>query len=333
MGKIAELFPEKVQPALMLCVRLDADAEGDVISFLYAEFGQVLRADGRFVEENAILRDQKRLDDAVLRGKIRPPFGIQPAPPSSEISGGDPRGDLRAVDPESDVAFPLVFIIRRFAADLHTQFDGIDVLVFEHIVRYSVFEIAFAEPDDLRAVAFGREKSPGQVVRDDDLVRVRHAAACFDPGVRKTADRYFHGESFCLRRMAVHVEVQRKMIDLARYEFRVAARVAFDGHVDEPRFTQDVDVEGYRRNRQFEFFCKVCDGICGRTEHRHDLAAHRRVERLYNVFELFFVRDLQMKVPDRHGFDPLMFYVHCITAPKKIQVPGEKSAAITSTFI
>lgn len=132
------MLAENIKSALVFCVRLDADAEGKIIAFLNVQFLDILCADGSFVEVNTFLRDHQRLDDAELCGVIGPPCRIETPAPAAKISGREPCRDFNAVDPKSDIAFPFIFIVRGFAADLHTEFDRIDDLVFQHIVRNTI---------------------------------------------------------------------------------------------------------------------------------------------------------------------------------------------------
>ena len=228
----------------MFGVRLDADAESEIVSLLKPELFHGLSADGRLVQIDAVLCDEQRFDHAVLCGVIRPPCRVEPAPPAAEIAGRYPGSDLRPVDPEGDIAFPVIFIVRRLAADLHTQFDRINLFVVQHIIGDAVFEVSLTQPNDLCGKALRGKERARQIVRNDDVVDVCHAAACFRMGVRKTADGDLHGEGLVSRLVVVDIEVEREVIDLPGDEFCVAARVPFAGHRNEACVAEDVDVEG-----------------------------------------------------------------------------------------
>ena len=73
----------------MVRVFFDSDAQRDIIARLQTEFSDIERAHGVFVEIHAFVRNADGFNDAVLRGKIRPPGRIEPSPSAPEVAGGN----------------------------------------------------------------------------------------------------------------------------------------------------------------------------------------------------------------------------------------------------
>ena len=83
LREIAEFFAEQIQSADMLGVRMNADAQGDVVLLIQMEVGQLDRGKRRAVERTAVFVDAPSLEQAVLRGRVAPPGWIEPpAPPA-----------------------------------------------------------------------------------------------------------------------------------------------------------------------------------------------------------------------------------------------------------
>ena len=90
LREIAEFFAEQVQPADMLGIRVNADAQGDIVLPLQLQIGELNGGKLGVVQRASVFILPPRLEQTVLRGSVAPPGGIEPAAPPAVIARASP---------------------------------------------------------------------------------------------------------------------------------------------------------------------------------------------------------------------------------------------------
>lgn len=95
LREIAEFFAEQVQPADMLRVCVNADAQGDIVLPLQLQIRELNGGKLGVVQRASVFIHPPRLEQTVLRGSVAPPGGIEPAAPPAVIARGWSRRPAR----------------------------------------------------------------------------------------------------------------------------------------------------------------------------------------------------------------------------------------------